>query len=219
MNGMMVILSKEWRTFVGSDRGMFLLYVVLVCSWSIMLANPPGGAVQTGPLWLVFFSVVISANFSNTVFISERINGNLEILLTCGLSREHILFGKMVFVAGISILIGLLCIGLSAVLRMTMQPAAGTTIGISEVLLYCSAVIMNTALSAWLSVLMSNPRLLHLANLLILALIVTLYTVLAAYLPLPTALLSTVLILIGSAASGAALRLYNSENILKPVNL
>ena len=219
MRGIGIIIGKEWRTFAGSDRGMFLLYAILVVSWSFMLANPSTGPVKTGPLWLVFFSVVISANFSNTVFISERIHGNLEILLTCGLSRKHILFGKMIFIAGISILIGLACIALSTVLRSVVYHTTGSPTGPADVLLYCCAVFMNTAGSAWLSVFMSNPRLLHLANLFTLALLVTAYMVVSTYLPLPPELLSAVLVLLGIGATILAVRLYESEKILQPVSM
>ncbi|MBN1758654.1 MAG: hypothetical protein JW863_10070 [Chitinispirillaceae bacterium] len=219
MNGILIIIRKEWRTFAGSDRGMFLLYAILIVSWSFMLANPSTGPVETGPLWLVFFSVVISANFSNTVFISERLNGNLEILLTSGIARKHILFGKMIFIAGISTLIGLVCIAFSSFLRSAVFHTTGSSTGPAEVLLYCCAVFMNTAGSAWLSVFMSNPRLLHLANLFTLALLITAYMVISAYLPLPPETLSAVLVLLGIGATIFAVRLYESEKILQPVNL
>lgn len=219
MNGVLIILNKEWRVFAASDRGMFLLYAILAISWSFMLAAPSTGSIETGPLWLVFFSVVISANFSNTVFISERVNGNLEILLTSGVSRKHILFGKMAFVTGLSSIIGLMCIGLSLIWRTVIYRAASGAISTGELFLYCCAVFMNTAGSAWLSVFMSNPRLLHLANLMTLALLVSLFTLVSAYVPLPVAALSATLLLIGTVATMLAITLYESEKILQPVNL
>jgi ABC-type Na+ efflux pump permease subunit len=219
MNGTRIIICKEWRVFTGSDRGLFLIYAVLIFSWSFMLAAPASGSIDTGPLWLVFFSVVISANFSNTVFISERVNGILEILLTSGVSRKQILYGKMLFVGGMSTIIGLLCIALSVVWRSNIYHAPGTSIDAMAIVLYCSAVFMNTACSAWLSVLMSNPRLLHLANLLTLALLVTLHSVVSIYIPVPPFALDAALLLIGSAATISARRMYESEKILQPVNL
>ncbi len=219
MNGTLTMLRKEWRCFLGSDRGIFILYAVLILSWSVVLAAPNENGFQAGPLWLVFFSVVISANFSNTVFIAERVNGILEILLTSGLSRKHILYGKMVFVAVMSIVIGLLCAAVSPFWRLLLYKELVWTIAPDALLLYAAAVFMNTAGSAYLSVKMSNPRLLHLANLLLLALLVTVHTVVSYYFTLPLWVLSLALALTGALATAAARRLYESEKILQPVVL
>ncbi|MBN1576121.1 MAG: hypothetical protein JW913_06195 [Chitinispirillaceae bacterium] len=219
MSGTLTILRKEWRCFLGSDRGIFILYAVLIVSWSIMLAAPGDNAIQAGPLWLVFFSVVISANFSNTVFIAERVNGILEILLTSGLSRRDILYGKMIFVAGMSVGIGLLCAAVSPVWRLALYREAAWTLTGEAILLYCSAVFMNTASSAYLSVRMGNPRLLHLANLLLLGVLVTLHFVASHYFTPPPFVLPLALLLIGCLATAAARKLYESEKILQPVVL
>ena len=217
MNGTITILRKEWCCFLGSDRGIFILYAVLIASWSIMLAAPAGNAIQTGPLWLVFFSVVISANFSNTVFIAERVNGILEILLTSGLSRRDILYGKMVFVAGMSIGIGLLCVAISPLWKLVLYPESDWKLSADALLLYVAAVFMNTASSAYLSVRMGNPRMLHLANLLLLALLLALYTIASYFFTVSPYVLALVLLAVGAVATAAARRLYESENILQPV--
>ena len=217
MSGTLTILRKEWRCFLGSDRGIFILYAVLIVSWSIMLAAPAGNAIQTGPLWLVFFSVVISANFSNTVFIAERVNGILEILLTSGLSRRDILYGKMVFVAGMSIGIGLLCVAISPLWKLVLYPESDWKLSTDALLLYVAAVFMNTASSAYLSVRMGNPRMLHLANLLLLALLLALYTIASYFFTVSPYVLALVLLAVGAVATAAARRLYESENILQPV--
>lgn len=219
MSGTLLILKKEWRCFVGSDRGIFLLYMVLILSWSFMLASPSDGAVSAGPFWLVFFSVVISANFANTVFISERVNGILEILLTSGLSRRSILYGKMIFVAGMSIAIGIVCIALSQLWRVLIYEALGASVSAYDLLLYAAAVFMSTASSAYLSVRMANPRLLHIANLFLLALIITLYTVCTQFWVIPPTAPALVLIIIGAGATYAAQCIYESEKILQPVVL
>jgi ABC-type Na+ efflux pump permease subunit len=217
VNGIGIMLHKEWRCFAGSDRGIFLLYAILLVSWSLMLATPDTNGIAAGPIWLIFFSVVISANFSNTVFIAERVNGILEILLTSGLSRRSILFGKMAFVAGMSILIGLACMLIAPVWRIVIYQSPGAVFDPGAFLLYCSAVYMNTASSAYLSVKMNNPRLLHLANILLLAVLVATHTVAAMFIPLPASALALVMLGIGIAATTAARKLFDSEKILQPV--
>jgi len=183
-----------------------------------MLAAPQNTAIQTGPLWLVFFSVVISANFSNTVFIAERIHGILEILLTCGLSRRDILFGKFIFVAGMSYIIGLVCIAFSFVWHIVLYNGTEIHFSINDLLLYGAAVFMNTASSAYLSIRMINPRMLHLANILLLGSLVTVYSVVTCYIPISSNVLSFILVLIGIIGIAAARRLYESEKIIQPVH-
>jgi ABC-type Na+ efflux pump permease subunit len=219
MNGTLTVVQKEWRCFIGSDRAIFVVYIILMLSWSIMLATPGEGTLNSGLFWLVFLSVVISANFSNTVFISERVNGTLEILLTSGLSRIQILYGKMAFVAGMSCILGSLCIALSYFWSRLLYQQTDTTVSADELLLYLCAVFMNTASSAFLSVRMSNPRLLHIANLFVLGALLTAHSIVSVYFNLPSFVLSGTLFLLGCLASAAAQRSYKSEKILQPVIL
>lgn len=219
MSGIRIIIAKEWRFLLGSDRGVFILYLFLIFSWSMMLVAPQESAIAGGPLWLVFFSVIISANFSNTVFIAERINGTLEILITSGLSRKEILFGKMLFVAGTGSALGFICIGLAYVWKTVMYPESTFSITPIDMITYAGAVAFNTAASAYLSLKLTNPRLMHVATIFMLACIVTLHTVITMFLPLPAVVLP--LALSGIAAAGVLLsvKLYESEKILLPVSL
>jgi ABC-type transport system involved in multi-copper enzyme maturation permease subunit len=219
MNGILIIVAKEWRFLTGSDRGIFILYLFLIASWSLMLIAPQDSAFQNGPWWLLFFSVIISANFSNTVFIAERVNGILEILITSGITRKQILFGKMLFVGGISTGIGLICCLCSLLLHRVLYTSWSYAIGPADLVLYVIAVFFNTASSAYLSVRMSNPRLLHLINLFLLALIVMVYTIVSNYYTLPHYVLPISLLVAAGIFTAASLRIYESEKILQPVTL
>ncbi len=219
MKGIFVILTKEWRCFVSSSRGNFLIYVILIVSWSIMLFSSGHTPIQTGPLWLIFFSVVISANFSNTVFIAERVNGILEILLTSGLSRGHILYGKMIFVGAMSVIIGIICAAISTLWKFLFYHDAAGLLSADMFILYVTSVFMNTASSAYLSVRMKNPRLLHFSNLLLLAFIMGMYSAASYFFEIPSYTLAVVFIIIGAAATAGACRLYESEKIIQPVAL
>jgi len=219
MNRIAVIFAKEWRFLCGSDRGVFVLYLFLIFSWSMMLVAPHDSAIANGPLWLVFFSVIISANFANTVFIAERINGTLEILITSGLSRKEILFGKMLFVAASGAVIGLICIALAFILKTVLYPESTFSITLLDVCTYMCAVAFNTASGAYLSLKLTNPRLMHLATIFMLACVVTLHTVISLVLPLPAAALPITLLVIAAAGGVLSVRLYESEKILVPVSL
>jgi ABC-type Na+ efflux pump permease subunit len=216
MKGLKTIICKEWKCFIGSDRGVFILYAVLVLSWSFFLIGGSDSS-RAGPLWLVFFSVVVAANFSNTVFISERISGALEILITSGLSRNSILFGKMSFVMGMSLVIGGGCMGLACFWQHLMYDYEITTLRTLDFVTYAASAFLNTAGSAFLSVRMPNPRLLHLANLLLTGCVVVAYTVLSLYYPVPDFFLPLFLVLIGLVSSILAKNEFNSERVLQPV--
>ena len=121
MKKLNAIISKEWKSFIGSDRGVFAVYAILILSWSF-LPLYKGFSMGMEDVWWLFFSVVISGNFSNTVFVSERLSGSMEILLTSGFPRDTVLFGKAAFITGISIAIGTLCLCLS---RLWLHLAGG----------------------------------------------------------------------------------------------
>lgn len=219
MKDLKTIIFKEWKCFTGSDRGVFILYAVLIISWSLFLAGGNDSSLRTGPLWLVFFSVVVAANFSNTVFISERISGALEILMTSGLSRSSILFGKMSFVMVMSLLFGAMCLGLASVWQQIIFDYDSTSLVPFDFLVYASSVFLNTAVSAFLSVRMSNPKLLHLTNLLLIGCIIAVFTFLNQFCQLPEIFLPLFLILAGLVSSILAKNEFNSERILQPVIL
>lgn len=217
MNSAAIVIFKEWKVFLGADKGIFFLYAFLILSWSFMLITPGTTFAQSGDLWLIFFSVIVSANFTNTVFIAERINGNLEILITSGITRKSMLTGKMLFTAGMSIIIGGICCGLSLVWNVLLGDGTALSLGMGDFLSFVLAVFFNTASGAYFSVKLPNPRILHLSNLLLLAGIVSAYSLLDAYIPLPAWTLKLVLALLAGALTLLACRIYESEKILQPV--
>lgn len=221
MRSLGVVIAKEWKCFLGSDRGLFILYCFLVLVWSTLLATRDSSHFNTEPLWLVFFSVVITANFSNTIFISERVSGALEILITSGLSRSAILYGKMAFILLMSLFFGLLCFIITTLFQkilsdgyMDIEP-----VRLSGFLLYAGSAFLNVASSAYLSIRMSNPRLLHFANMFILGSIVGVYMYLSSKYDISILTLTLILSIIAGIFCWRAQKLYNSEKILQPIYL
>jgi len=219
MKGMGVVIAKEWKCFTGSDRGTFILYVVLILIWSSLLAARTSDNFSSGPLWLVFFSIVITSNFASTVFISERFNGALEIFITSGLSRDAILFGKIVFITAISLIFGGLCVGISVVIEKAVLNNDVLSLSISDFLLYASATFFNVAGSAYLSVRMSNNRLLHIINMFMLGGIVTGYTIVSSIFTTPEIYLLIILNSLALIFCVMARRLYHTEKIIQPLNM
>jgi len=167
MTGLTTIIRKELKNFACSGPGIFIMYAVISVLWSFMLV--PNSSSLAGFLWLAFFSVIVTANISSTVFISDRVNGTLEVLITSGVSRFAVLFGKMLFAIATASVIGLLCVSLSVVWAFALPEVYGLdkgspgTFGLYAfyAALYISAAFFNAAASAYLSVRMSNPRFLH----------------------------------------------------------
>lgn len=222
MKDIWLIIRKEWAGFAKSDRGIFVIYGILVLAWSFLLSsNMNMLASGAGYLWLVFFSVIVSGNFSNTTFVSERMNGSLEILLTSGISRQSILSGKISFVIIMSTVMGFLCYIIALALNSFRGDSIYITLSVipvwKEMVLYIAACFMNAACGAWLSVRITNPRLLHFVNLFVLGLIVIIHAVLSAFISLSLWYLAVILVFMGAIFCIFAFRDYRSERVIQPV--
>jgi len=222
MNQIMLMFGKEWLNFLRGDRSVFIIYLILVAGWGALLASMNTGGPTTAPLWIVFFSVIIGANFSSTVFVLERMSGSLEILLTSGISRSAILYGKMLFVIVMTIAIGAVCVACALLVRPFFTGPDKTP---AEYLtwpycvLYVSATLLNAAGSAYFSVWLPNPRLLHFINLLLVGFIMTGYMAISFIHPLSLYFVAGLLGLLSVLFAVLAKREFESERIIKPVVL
>lgn len=221
MNNVALILRKEWMSFVGSDRSVFFVYIMLVAGWGMLLAGWQNSQVIYLPLLIASFSVVVAANFANSAFVTERTTGSLEILLTSGVSRNGILYGKLLFVIGITLGIGAACLGLSVALKPVVSETTMTGSGITMAIwaIYVAASFLNAAASAYLSIVLPNPRLLYLLNLLLINVILGVQMVLSAYFPFPLMAGAGFMVAAGIIFTFLAQREYNGERIIKPVVL
>ena len=222
MKDIWLIVRKEWKGFAKSDRWIFVIYGILVLAWSFLLSqNISVLSSRTGYLWLAFFSVIISGNFSNTTFVAERMSGSLEILLTSGISRQSILSGKMFFIVIMSTVMGIFCY----IIALAINSLKGENIGIllriipvwEELILYISACFMNAACGAWLSVRINTPRLLPFVNLFVLVIIVIIHGVLSEVFSLSLWSLIIALALTGAFFCFFAFRDFKSERVIQPV--
>jgi ABC-type Na+ efflux pump permease subunit len=219
MGGFRVVFAKELQCFAGADRGMFILYSIIVIVWSTLLATRSSDSFDSGPLWLVFFSVVITANFSNSIFVSERTNGSLEILITSGLSRNAVFYGKLFFIITMSVLFGAVCIILSRLLDKYLFYNSMPSTDIQSFLLYTSSTFLNVAASAYFSIKLTNQRLLHFVNMFILGLFVGVYMVLTQYVILSVYYLVGAMFISGVYICWRTQKLYQSEKIIQSVTM
>jgi ABC-type transport system involved in multi-copper enzyme maturation permease subunit len=219
---MHAILRKEWRTFIGSEKGVFAVYAILVFSWSFLpLYNNLGSFALGGAVWWLFFSVIVSGNFANTSFVAERMNGSMEVLLTSGFSRDCVLFGKVVFVIIMSVVIGTVCFCLSLLWVVLLGHASmlfGTSL-LFAALLYASGTFMNASAGAWMSIRLSSPRLIPFVNILLVGCVCGLYYALYCTVPVSEWLLSCLLFCAGCVFLFLAKKDFNGEKIIAPVDL
>lgn len=198
---------------------MFILYSIIVVVWSALLATRSSNSFDSGPLWLVFFSVVITANFSNSIFVAERTNGSLEILITSGLSRNAVLYGKLFFIISMSVLFGGVCIILSRILDTYLFFNSMPSTDFQSFLLYTSSTFLNVAASAYFSIRLTNQRLLHFVNMFVLGLFVGAYMVLAQYVTMSIYYLIGAMFFCGAGICWRTQKLYHSEKIIQSVTI
>ncbi len=222
MKQILLIISKEWVGFIKSDKWIFLIYGILICAWGFLISNNMHSlSSKTGALWLAFFSVIISGNFSNTAFVAERMSGALEILLTSGLSRKSIVLGKIFFIVIMSTIMGTLCYFIALGVRTAKGDSFQVLIRLIPlwkiILLYASACFLNATCGAWLSVRVKSPRLLPFVNLMVLGIIVVSHELLSYKIGLSLWSLSMVMTFVGLIFYLFALRDFNSERVLQPL--
>jgi ABC-type Na+ efflux pump permease subunit len=220
MNGLMTVLRKELKCFLGSDKSTFFLYALLSVIWSFMLLSDGAvsGSAVTERLWIVFFAVIVGANFSNAAFISERVSGTLEILITSGLSRSAILYGKMAFITLMTSAIGAACAALAFLWSaLSAGLVLSYPLGACDVAAYIAVAYLNAAAGAYLSVRMGNPRFLHFINLFMIGAIVALYGAASAYFNAHPLTLAAVFLLTGGIFTFLAKREFEGERIIRPV--
>ena len=168
-----LVTKREFMNFLGSDRQVFVVYGFMVLIYSFVFATNARDAGGAGPvIWWIFFSIIAAGTFSNMVFVAERLNSAIEILLTSGISRTAVLYGKMQYLMIISALFGVVPFALSYPLEAVLAKN-GLPVSMTEAwkgpLLYLAASYLNASCAAWLSFRLGNPRLLHFVSMLVLA--------------------------------------------------
>jgi len=221
MNGWTAVFRREWRTFTGSDRGVFTVYGIIVVVWSFLfVTNLTDGSALVRIVWLATFAIVTTSNFSQVSLVSERTGGALEVLLTCGLSRGAILGGKIAFVSVMSSLMGYACIGLSSVwlgFAGRARDAFVPGILVTDLAVFAAASFMNAASAAWLSVALPNPRLLHFVNFAFAAVVLSLFFTVSSLLPVRPWTVSPLFFCCGCLFAWRARRAFDGEKVVHPV--
>ena len=95
----------------------------------------------------------------------------------------------------------------------------GQNFGFYDAALYLSATFLNTASSAYFSVRLSNPRLLHFINIFMLGAIVTVYSAVSSLFSLHHYFLAAGFLLQGALFTFLAKREFAGERIIQPVIL
>lgn len=221
MKNIILVIQKECNNFFCSDKSIFAVYGILVLAWSVVLAtNITSAALESNMLWWVFFSVIVSGNFSNTTFVSERLNGSLEILLTCGITRLSILIGKILYIIAMSAILGFVCLAIGllwlAITGYDLFILFRAMNIIALTFIYIGACYMNASCGAWLSVRLNNPRLSHFANLLVLGLVVGIYAVFSTFFDISCFVLVAALLGVGTLLLILAILDFRGEKVVQP---
>jgi hypothetical protein len=145
----------------------------------------------------------------------------MEILLTSGFTRGAVFFGKVAFIACMSIGIGMLCFCLAFVwLSISGRPhAALFTEAFSDAGLFCAGTVMNVACGAWLSIRLHSPRIIPFITLLLTAFIVAVFYGLAYAASAPLWSLVIFLSVVSAVCLYFAYKEFNGEKVIQPIDL
>jgi hypothetical protein len=218
MKKLSALLKKEFKNFRGSERGVFIIYIVLVLSWSFL---PLYSGVGSGSLWWLFFSVVISGNFANTVFVAERLNGSMEILLTSGFRRTTVLSAKLLFVMSMSMAVGALCFGISLIwvaLAGQYNPHS-IAAWFQDAAFYIAGICMNVTCGAWMSIRLQSPRIIPFLSLLFIGILIGIYYAITLVAPIPQWTLLPVVFVAAVFFYFFARKDFHGEKIIAPLHL
>lgn len=216
-----MIFQNELKSYFKSDKALFIAHIILILSFgSLYSSNFKDIATDMGVLWLVSFSVIVSSNFSYSTFVSERMNGMLEILLVSGIQRKDILFGKVVFVVLFSSLMGVLIYMVAILSNLILGDRQDYNFYSSIITIfpiYLSACIFNVSTAAWFSIKLPNPRILSFLNLFVIIIIASLNLVVVNFFELSSHLIIIALLTGAIIFYRFALKEYLSEKVTKPL--
>ncbi len=216
-----LIFQNELNSYFKSDKALFFAHIILIFSFGSIYASRFSDITSDmGVVWLVSFSVIVSSNFSYSTFVSERMNGMLEILLVSGIQRKDILLGKVLFATLFSSLMGIFIYIVALFSNVILNSSNTFNIWVTIISvfpIYLSACMFNITVSAWLSVKLPNPRILTFINLFVIVFIASVNMVVTESLNYSGNLIIPVLSFGAIVFYFLALKEYRSENVTKPL--
>jgi hypothetical protein len=214
------IVGKEWSCFAGSEKGVFVVYAVLLGVWSFLpRQNALNGFGPVAAMWWMSLSVIVCSSFANSVFVAERISGSMEILLTSGFSRNAVIIGKIAFVVLMSAGLGLGCTLLSLAWPLGSLPPFFVQSELMGLLLYFGGAFMGASAGAWMSIQFSSPRIMPFANLFLVIALCSAYYGVDHFFTLPLSALFCGTVVVGCAFLWRAQRDFHGEKVIAPVDV
>jgi ABC-type transport system involved in multi-copper enzyme maturation permease subunit len=214
------IVGKEWSCFAGSEKGVFVVYAVLLVVWSFLpRQNALNGFGPVAAMWWMSLSVIVCSIFANSVFVSERISGSMEILLTSGISRNAIIFGKIAFVVLMSAGLGVGCTLLSLAWPLGSLPPFFVQSELMGLMLYFGGAFMGASAGAWMSIRFSSPRTMPFVNWAMVLALCSIYYGAGHFCSLPLWTLFCETVVVGCAFLWRAQREFNGEKVIAPVDV
>jgi len=171
-----IIFNYELKSLAKSAKSTILSLVLVSLFWGIFFAlNIFSGIFDDRPdefllIWFLFFALVASSGFANISFARERLSGAFEILFASGISRKTIFFAKLIFVQTASFLWGIL----SLVFAVFTARIFGIYVEFHSLILFaillffCATFLINS-ISAYLTIININQRVVNMINLGVLA--------------------------------------------------
>ncbi len=215
-----LIFWKEWNSFKASDRSTFIVFSIIILIYSTLFtAHGATASSNAELLWWMFFSFLLCNILGNTLFVSERMTGSFEILLTCGLNRSAILLGKYFYMVLMVLALGtiptIIATGFNYFLLNRGDCSFMGSIPLTGIAIFAITTLYSSAMTALVSLGMKNPRTSGFLGMLALLLPSTIFIASGYSLLITTVVTCSMGILL----LGIAIRIMQGERILQPLNL
>lgn len=217
---MLTIMKFEFRSLVKSGPSAIALLVFTALLWSNYVSNQVVSIADMGSfLWVISFAFVMTAGISYSVFIRERTNGALEILLTSGIEKVAIIRGKILFATIVSSLMGVTSFIFAFLIKyVILREEFYSWFELFDILLmYVGAVVFITSLSAFYSLLLKTPRLIQFLNFITLGILSAIYIVFDVLLQVPLWGFAVTLIAFSAMLNQISSKLFLREQVIEQV--
>lgn len=217
---MFTIMKFEFRSLIKSGPSAIALLIFTALLWSNYVSSQVDSIEDIGSfLWVISFAFVMTAGISYSVFIRERTNGALEILLTSGIEKLSIIQGKILFATIVSSLMGVTSFLFAFFLKFVVfREEFYDWSELTDILfMYVGSAVFITSLSAFYSLLLKTPRLIQFLNFLTIGILSSIYMAFNILLEAPLWWFALALIVLSTILNKISSRLFLREQVIEQV--
>lgn len=217
---MFTIMKFEFRSLIKSGPSAIALLVFTALLWSNYVSSQVTSIEDVGSfLWVISFAFVMTAGISYSVFIRERTNGALEILLTSGIEKLAIIQGKILFATIVSSLMGVTSFLVAFFIKYVIfrEEFYAWSELFDILIMYIGSAVFITSLSAFYSLLLKTPRLIQFLNFMTIGILSSIYMVFNILLETRLEYFAITLLFLSAILNKISSKLFLREQVIEQV--